>query len=249
VKVYVLAAGYATRLGDVASTRAKPLMEVARAPILSHILDRIIQLQDVSEVVVVSNARFAEQFEEWEGTYETPVPLRVLNDGTTSDGEKLGAVGDIEFAIREVPPGDEDWMVVAGDNLVGFDLRPLQRIFLERNRPLLPVRGIQHGVGPTPYNEITLDEDSRVMQFREKPSDPQTGIMAIALYFFTPEVIPLLHEYLANGGNTDAPGHFMSWLVKQIAFEAVWCDGEWFDIGSLDSLEDARTRFEPLVTD
>lgn len=248
MKVYVLAAGYATRLGAVASNRAKPLMEVAGAPILSHILDRIVQLQGISDIVVVSNARFADQFDVWQRTYQSPVPVRILNDGTTCDEEKLGAVGDIEFAIREVPPGDETWMVVAGDNLVGFDLRPLQRVFLERNGPILPVRGIKHGVGPTPYNEITVDEKSRVLQFREKPNDPQTGIMAIAVYFFTPEVVPLLQTYLANGGNKDAPGHFMSWLVGQTVVEAVRCDGEWFDIGSLDSLQDARERFEPIAT-
>jgi glucose-1-phosphate thymidylyltransferase len=245
VKVYVLVAGYATRLGAVAAHVPKSLMEVAGAPILSHILDRIVQLDDVSQIVVISNERFAEQFREWARTYETPVPLQLLNDGSTCDEDKLGAVGDIAFATREIPPDGEDWLVVAGDNLVGFDLRPLLRIFLERRRPILPVRAMEHGRGPTRYNEITVGEDSRVLRFREKPADPQTGLMAIALYFFTPEVIDLLRQYLAGDGDTDAPGHFMSWLVRQIPVDAVDCGGEWFDIGNLASLQDARTRFEP----
>ena len=240
MKAFLLAAGYATRMYPLTRERAKPLLEVGGRSILDHLLDRVLALEDLSEVVVIGNARFADQLEAWRESVDVAVPLRVLNDGSRDDGDKLGAIGDIAFALGEVPLAGEDWLVAAGDNLLGFDLRPLQRRFLAQRRPTLVLRQVERAGGPSPYNEVTLGEERRVLRFREKPTDPQTDLAAIALYFFTHEVAELLGRYLAEGGNPDAPGHFIAWLVERVEVGAVRFEGDWFDIGSLAGLE--RTR-------
>jgi glucose-1-phosphate thymidylyltransferase len=246
MKAYLLAAGYATRMYPLTRDCAKPLLEVAGAAIISHLLRRVLTLDGLSEVIVVANDRFAADFEAWAAQQSSLVPLRVLNDGTRSDDDKLGALGDLEFALREAPLEGEDWLVAAADNLISCDLRPLQRVF-ERGgevgrEPLLVVRRTT-GEGPSQYNEVILAESGRVTGFREKPRDPVSDLAAIALYLLPAAAGPALERYLVAGGNRDAPGHFLAWLVEQMAVRAEPLQGAWFDIGSLDGLADARARF------
>jgi len=245
VKAYLLAAGYATRMHPLTRDRPKPLLEVAGAPILSHIVRGVLQLDDLSEIVVVANDRFASHFASWEETVETDVPVRVLYDGSTSDDDKLGAIGDLAFALDAVPPGKESWLVAAGDNLLGFGLESLQRVFNEdSHRPLIAVREVARA-GPSQYNEVVVDGSGVVERFREKPIDPVSQLAAIALYFFPSEIAGQLVSYLDAGGNSDAPGHFLAWLVEQVPVRATRLPGAWFDIGSLEGLAHAREHYCP----
>ena len=243
MKAYVLAAGFATRLYPLARDRAKPLLEVAGAPILSHIVGRLLRLEELSEIIIVTNTRFHDQFLKWASSYPASAPIRVLDDGSTAAENKLGALGDLSFAVREVPPNSEDWLVVAGDNLFSFDLGPLFDAFREARQPMLVLRGSKEEDDPKRYNEVTLGEGGRVTAFREKPLDSATGLAAIALYFFTPVVVPALERYLREGGERDAPGHFISWLVEQLPVRSSFIDGAWFDVGNAERLAEARRRF------
>ena len=243
MKAYLLAAGYATRMYPLTRDRAKPLLEVAGAPILTHVLRGVLGLEGLSEVVVIANHRFAPHFARWAEAAESPVPLRILDDGTTSEDDKLGAIGDLAFALDLVPPGDESWLVAAGDNLLGFDLRLLEERFREdASRSLLAVREVARD-GPSMYNEVVVDERGNVQSFREKPADPVSELAAIALYFFPASIREALAAYLAQGGNPDAPGHFIAWLVEREPVRATPLPGPWFDIGSLEGLDHARSRY------
>lgn len=243
MKAYLLAAGFATRMYPLTRHCAKPLLEVAGAPILSHILARVEALPDLSEIVVVGNHRFADSMQAWSRSVSCRVPLTLLDDGVSEPDQRLGAVGDLAFALDQIPPHGEDWLVVAGDNLLGFDLLPIYRLFGQEKKPLLIVRRNEHGPGPSSYNEVTLDASGRVLRFREKPDDPVSPLSAIALYFLPAGGETLLQQYLADGGNPDAPGFFMSWLVSVRPVAACPVPGAWFDIGSLESLEEARANF------
>lgn len=243
-KAYVLAAGYATRLGVIARDRAKPLLEVGGKPVLSHTVERLQEVEGLSEVVVVTNARFHDQFVEWAKTAPAAVSVRVLDDGSTRAEERLGAIGDLAFAVRREPPGDQPWLVVAGDNLIAFDLRPATRVFRDLNRPLLLLRRVDPADAEGRYNEVALDGGGRVVRVREKPPHPETGITAIAAYFFTPDVVDLLEAYLEASDEHDAPGHFISWLVERTPVEGFFFEGEWFDTGNPEALRAARDAFD-----
>jgi glucose-1-phosphate thymidylyltransferase len=256
VKAYLLAAGYATRMFPLTRDCPKPLLEVAGAPILTHILDRVLELDGLSEVVVIGNARFAGHFEAWAAGIEAagieaagidcPVPLRVLDDGSTDDANKLGAIADLAFGLECVPTDGEDFLVAAGDNLLGFGLREIQRAFLLHGESTLTVRDVEVR-DASRYNEVVLEPDGRVRSFREKPPDPVSTLAAIALYFFPASVAELLPSYLEQGGNPDAPGHFVAWLVERAPVRATRLPGEWYDIGSLDGLERARLHYPTLL--
>ena len=242
VKAYVLAAGYATRMYPLTRDVPKTLLEVGKAPILTHIMDRLRVLDGLTEVVIVTNGRFLDQFEAWRGQQEPWVRITLLNDETTSDENRLEAIGDLRLALDLVPLGDEHAIVLASDNLFDADLRDAHRDFLARGRTTMLVRRVETDGSPSRYNEVTLGDDQRVARLREKPADPQTDLSAIAVYFFPPQDLALLDEYLESG-NPDAPGYFLAWLVQRVPCYASPLEGSWYDIGSLESLAAARARF------
>ncbi len=242
MKAYVLAAGYATRMYPLTRDRPKTLLEVGGKPILSHVVDRLEDIEGLTEVVIVTNDRFLGQLEAWLESQTPRVPFTVLSDGTTSDDTKLGALGDLRLALGRVPAGDEDVIVLASDHLLDLDLGEVQRAFEARGRTTVVVRRVDHGPGPSRYNDVVLNDDGRIVRFREKPADPEGDLAAIALYVFPPDVVRRLDEYLLKG-NPDAPGHFIAWLVHREPCYAHMMHAAWYDIGDLESLEEARERF------
>lgn len=247
VKVFLLAAGYATRLHPLTRSCPKPLLELAGRPLLAHILDRALALDDVREVAVVGNHRFAAPLAAFCAEASSAVPLHFLDDGSTEEANRLGAVGDLAFALHRSPPLEgEPVLAIAGDNYLGFDLREAQRAFEEGGRrTLLLVRARDGEPGESDgrasaFNDVEIDRDGRVFAFREKPEAASTPAFAIGVYFFAPNVGALVDHYLAHGGNPDAPGHFIAWLVRHAPVHAHRVDGTWYDIGSLDALGRAR---------
>lgn len=242
MKAYLLAAGYATRMYPLTRDTPKALLEVGDSPILTHIVRRVSALDDLTDIVVVTNDRFAAHFQAWSTAQTTPAPITVLNDGTTSDANRLGAIADLAFALEQVPLGREDAVVAATDNLFDFDLRALQHTFQSHGRPMLVVRRVEDHTHTSRYNEVALEPDGRVARFREKPEQAETDLTAIALYFFPATTLELIGHYLETG-QPDAPGHFISWLVDRVPCYAEPMPGPWYDVGSTESLERARAQF------
>jgi len=242
VKALVLAAGYATRLYPLTRDRAKPLLEVAGRPIMDYVLDRLGAVEGLDEVFVVTNARFAPQFEEWASSRPG---VTVLDDGTGSDEDKLGAIGDIAFTLERTGL-DDDLLVVAGDNLFTAEIGDFARVGVERRAPVLAVHDVGDLEAIKRYNALELDGDGRIVFFEEKPQQPRSTLAGIALYFYPRETLPLVHRYVAEGNNADAPGRLIQWLYPQLAVYTWQLPGLWFDIGSHDGLEEAGRAFSAL---
>jgi glucose-1-phosphate thymidylyltransferase len=240
VKVVLLCAGYATRMYPLTRDVPKPLLEVAGAPILAHLIERTASLPGVDEVVVVGNHRFDAALRAFVAGARCPAPLRLLDDGSTEPSNRLGALGDLAFAAREVPLAGHDALVAAGDNLVLFDLAPLARAFARLRAPVVATRRAEGEARRSRYGEVTVDASGRVTRFREKPAVPESPLAAIALYLLPAATWPLLERYLDAGGNRDAPGHFLEWLSRETAVYAEPISGPWWDIGDLESLAAAR---------
>jgi len=241
MQVIVLAAGYATRLYPLTKERPKPLLPVGGKLILDHIIEKIEALPDVERIYVVTNNRFYPNFLKWRRRRSDSDKIEIINDGTDSDETKLGAIGDMDFVIRNRDIKN-DLLVIGGDNIFEFDLIEYDRMYRERG-PVVGLYRTETLEEVKKYNCIVLDENGRITSFEEKPRNPTTRLFAIALYYYDSRAIALLRDYLDNGGNPDAPGYYVQWLYRQMPVYGLAFDGKWFDIGDIDVYNEAQEYF------
>ncbi|MFB6345003.1 MAG: NDP-sugar synthase [bacterium] len=238
MKALIMAAGYGTRLYPITKNTPKPLLEVGGQPMIDHVVDKIKDVEDVNELLVVTNDKFYDRFLEWRDETTFPWPVTVLNDGSTEDGEKRGAIGDIQFTIDQVDPSD-DLMVLAGDNLFDFSLEDMVDTFQEVNDNVIGVLQFEDESKLSKYGIVEIDEDNEVVQFQEKPDNPPSNLVAMGMYLFPGEKLTKIQDYLNDGGNPDEPGWYITWLVENDQVYAHPFEGNWFDIGDKDSLDKA----------
>jgi len=248
MKVLILAAGYATRLYPLTLTRPKPLLDVAGKPMIEHVLDNIAPIPGIDRVYVVTNAKFADQFQKWADNYratKSKLNFTIINDGSTDDSNKLGAIGDLNLVLNREKI-DDDLIVVAGDNLFSQSVEEFGKYCRSKNAPVLAVYDVGNLEEIKKYNAITLDKDGRITFFEEKPKQPQSTLTGIALYFYPKASLPLIQQYVAEGNNPDQPGRLVQWMYPRTPFYTWRVPGLWFDIGSKETLEEANRIFGQL---
>lgn len=236
----LLAAGYGTRLGHLTKDRPKPLLDVAGQPMLDRIVERVMATKAVDRLIVVTNDRFYEHFEEWARTHEDlGAPIVVLNDGTTSNENRRGANGDIRFAI-EAAKIENDLLVVGGDNLFSFDLSAFLE-FAKPRKAATVVYDVETRELASLYGIVATDDDRRITSFVEKPKDPPTTLISTCIYYYNRGYLPLFERYLNEGNDPDRTGSFLQWAYKEIPYYAYTASGRWWDIGDEAVLEEARS--------
>jgi glucose-1-phosphate thymidylyltransferase len=248
MKVLILAAGYATRLYPLTLTQPKPLLPVAGKPMIEYVLDNIAPIGGIDRVYVVTNAKFANHFQQWSDHYratKAKLDFTVVNDGSTDDSNKLGAIGDLHLVITKEKVND-DLIVVAGDNLFSQSIEGFGKVCRERNAPVLGVYDVKSLEAVKKYCAITLAPDGRITSFEEKPQEPKSTLTGIALYYYPKTVLPLIQQYIAEGNNPDQPGRLVQWLYPRTAVYTWPVPGLWFDIGSKETLEEANKIFAAL---
>lgn len=230
----VLAAGYATRLYPLTQGFPKPLLPVQGKAVLDWLMDDVERIPAVERTVVVSNHAFVGFFDEWKIAYRPDKPLVVVDDGSTSNANRLGAVKDILFAIDREKL-DDDLLVLAGDNVLEFSLRAFTDYFARKQascimRHLEPDKERLRRTGVA-----VVDRDDRVLSMEEKPAEPKSTWAVPPFYCFRREDLSLLVQAVAEGCPTDAPGSFISWACARMPVYAMRMPGRRFDIGNLES--------------
>lgn len=241
----ILAAGYATRLYPLTLTRAKPLLDVAGKPMIDWVLDNLAPIPDLECVSVVTNRKFVKDFQAWAEQYRKKRPrftIEIIDDGSTDDSDKLGAIGDICLAISRHELANNDLIVVAGDNLFSQPLGDFARAG-KTSEATLATYDVGDLEAIKNYSSITTDSAGVITRFEEKPPKPKNTMAGIALYYFSREVIPMFTTYLAAGNNPDQPGRFIQWLYQRKPVRTFQIKGMWFDIGSRETLEEANRIF------
>lgn len=239
MKLIVLAAGYATRLYPLTLDRPKPLLDVAGRPMLDRLLDRVLAIGGIDETIVVTNAKFVATFEAWA---IGRAGIAVVSDGTTSESDRLGAIGDIGYVL-ETCGIDDDIVVVAGDNLFGAEIVGFGSYVRSVQAPTLAVYDIGDLAEMPKYNQVQTDSEGRITFFEEKPQDATTTLAGIALYYYPRVTLPLIRQYLAEGNNPDQPGRLVQWLYPRVPVYTWVVPGAWYDIGSHESLAQADADF------
>ena len=236
MRALVLAAGYATRLRPLTENVAKELLPVGGRPIVDWILDKIGEVHEVDEVHLVTNARKAAWFRDWAGDRR----VTIHDDGTTSNDDRLGAIGDIRFVLDSGALGDDDVLVIAGDNLFEFSLADYVAFWRAKGRAsAVAVRDIASRELASKYAVVDLDGADRVVSFVEKPDDPLSTLIATATYVFHRDHVALVPRYLDDGNPPDQPGRFVAWLHAREPVYGYRFDERWFDIGDSEQLLEA----------
>ncbi len=246
--VLVLAAGYATRLRELTQDRPKPLLPVAGKPMIEWVLGKLSAIPEIVKVVVVTNAKFAATFEAWAHGYRQAHPhweLVVVNDGSTTNENRLGAIGDIHFTLEQQRL-EGDMIVVAGDNLFSHSLADFGRSCLAKREAVLAVYDVGNLDEVRKYNSIDVDAEGRITHFEEKALQPTSTLTGIALYYYPSRVLPLVQKYIAEGNNPDQPGRLVQWLFPRMPFYTWRVPGTWYDIGSRETFEEANRVFAAL---
>jgi len=240
VKAVVLAAGYATRLRPLTDTWAKELLPVGGRPILDWIVDAIEQVDEIDEIHVVTNARKAPAFEAWsEGR---PGAATIHDDATSSNDDRLGAIGDLRFVVAEAGI-DDDLLVIAGDNLFDFSLQSFVDAWRSHGVcSAVAVRDVGSRELAARYGIVDLADDGRVVDFVEKPADPPSTLAATATYLYHRTHVPLIERYVADGNAPDQPGRLVEWLQAREPVYAWVFDDAWYDIGDQTQLLEADNR-------
>jgi glucose-1-phosphate thymidylyltransferase len=245
MKVIILAAGYATRLYPLTLTRPKPLLPVAGKPMIDYVLDNLAPIGKIDRVYIVTNAKFAEAFQKWSDDYRATkarLDFTIVNDGSTDDSNKLGAIGDLHLVLTREKV-DDDIIVVAGDNLFSNTLEGFGWFCRQKNAPVLAVYDVGNLEEIKKYNAITIDGDSKITFFEEKPKQPASTVTGIALYFYPKATLALIRQYVTEGNNPDQPGRLVQWLYPRTPVFTWRVPGIWFDIGSKEALEEANRVF------
>ena len=248
MKALILAAGYATRLYPLTIDRPKALLPIAGRPMLDYLCDAIAGVEGMSQVHLVTNHKFEGHFRAWAEAAKAQYPgleFVIWDDGTTSDADKLGAVGDVEYVIERAKL-DDDVLVAASDNFFTFPLRHFVDDFRRHGRDTVLAarfRPEEHDLLKR-FAVATLDEENRVLDMVEKPQVPLTDIGVYALYLYRRDTLPLFRQYLDSGASPDAPGHFPEWLCRRREVRAYLFEGECVDIGTPQSYKEICERMD-----
>jgi glucose-1-phosphate thymidylyltransferase len=245
MQVLILAAGYATRLYPLTLNQPKPLLPVAGKPMLEHIIDHLASVKDLGEMFIVTNQKFVQHFTDWSEKYKrekTAFNFKIINDGTTSDADKLGAIGDVNLVIKQEKVKG-DLVIIAGDNLFDSSLAPFIDYCRAGDTPVLAVYDVGDLESIKKYNSISTDKDGVITFFEEKPKNPTSTKTGIALYYYPAKVVGMIQQYIDEGNNPDQPGRFVQWLYTRVPVRTWDVPGRWFDIGSKETLEEADRIF------
>lgn len=240
--VLLLAAGYGTRMSAIAGNLPKSLLPVGDKTVIDYLVDQLLEIPQVERLVLVTNARFHAQFVEWAKGRGLDT-LQVLNDGTTCNEDRLGAIGDLQFAIERAGI-DGDLMVAGTDNIFQFAVRPLVEFFGEKGENSIAVLRESDPTRISKTAELHLDETGRVHGFVEKPANPTSDLISPPLYIFRRDTLPLVKTFLEGGHSADSPGRLLAWLHQERPVYGCVMEGGRHDIGSPETYHEARAAIE-----
>ncbi|MBQ6812698.1 MAG: nucleotidyltransferase family protein [Agathobacter sp.] len=242
MKCMILAAGYATRLYPLTENFPKPLLTVGDKTILDWLIDDIDTLGMVDEYVVISNHKFAHHFNDWAA--KKIQKITVVDDGTSTNETRLGAVKDIQFAIDAL--NIDDMLVIAGDNLLDFSLTKFITYAKEKNASCI-MRYYEPAMEKlVKCGVVTIDENDRVLRMTEKSPEPETHWCCPPFYYYTREDARLIEKGIEAGCGVDAPGSYIAWLCTEVPVYAMEMPGSRYDIGNLESYEQVKRDYKGI---
>lgn len=242
MKVLILAAGYAIRLQPLTLNTPKPLLKVGGKAIIDRILEKAFTLQEIDSAYVITNDKFFEKFKEWGKGHKYGSRITVTNDGTLTNETRLGAIKDMHMAVIQNRIRD-DLVVVAGDNIFEFDLGRFIRVARKNRGVTIALHDLKDIATAAKYGVVAIGSDGKVTGFDEKPEHPKSALISTGVYYFPKGELSSLDDYLQEGNKSDAPGYYISWLVRRGKVYGCVFNEVWYDIGDIESYNKADREY------
>lgn len=240
MKALILAAGYATRLYPLTKNLPKQLLQVGEKKMVEHIIHKIEEVEDIDEIIIVTNNKYHPQFLEWEKEFYSEKPITLINNGTNTNEERLGAVGDMHFAVNKQDI-DDDLLIVGGDNLFEFSLMSIMNMFREKEAPVVAARDLGDPSRlAKKFGTIEIDDDMKIVGFEEKPEKPKSALASTCIYLYTKEDIIELEKLIGEGKKPDNTGDFLRHILDKRHVYCYSFSEKWFDIGSPEELKEVN---------
>jgi len=244
MKALILAAGYATRLYPLTKEYPKPLLEVGKRPIIGYIIDKLDKINSVDEIFVVTNSKFINKFRFWKKTVKSNKKITLVDDLTHNNQDRLGAIGDIDFVLQKRKVND-DLLVIGGDNLFSGNLVSFIS-FANKNKPNVSIGlfRLKNRKDAVRYGVAKINKNKRIIDFKEKPLNPESNLVAMCLYYIPQAQLRLVKDYISlSKKKVDATGKYIDWLKEKHKTFGFVFSGSWFDIGDRKYLNAAKANF------
>ncbi|MCK5494675.1 MAG: nucleotidyltransferase family protein [Candidatus Omnitrophica bacterium] len=244
MKSVILCAGYGVRMYPLTTDMAKPLLPIRGKPIIEYIINKIQKVEGMDEIFIVSNDKFFNQFNKWMNNYPNTIPIKLINDGTNTEKEQLGAVKDLELVIDKKNIED-DLLVVGGDNLFSFALSDFIKYSMNITpKPLIGVYDFCDKAKQNKFGKVNLNDNNQITDFNEKISNSKNAnLVAMCLYFLPKKTLPLIKKYLSIYNDNGSIGNYIKWLSKNNEVHAFEFQGDWFNINDMDAYTEAVCSF------
>lgn len=234
MKVILPAAGYATRMYPLTENIPKALLKINNKPILDYILQQLTQLDNISEIILITNNKHHQHFKDWAKDKK----ITIINNNTNNNNERLGTIKDIQLGLNKC---HEDFLIINADNLFDLDLKQANQKFKQLNKPLITTYDVKNIEIAKQMGTLTTNKEGRVMDFKEKDPYVTSTLCSIGIYFFPKQTKELINNYLNQNNSPDCSGNFIEWLYKeQPTYIHNFQKGIWYDIGSIECYEAAK---------
>lgn len=244
MKAIILCAGYATRLYPLTLDKPKPLLDIAGKPMIEYIMDRIIGIDELDEIYIVTNNKFCKHFQDWAESFNFSKKIEIINDGTNTEDDRLGAIGDIHYVVDNKKI-NEEVLIIAGDNLFEFDLKKLNRFFLQKNSSVIALYDVKDlELIKGKYGAVELNQENKVVDVEEKPMNPKTTLANTACYIFAKNDVIELEKCIREHDKPDNLGDFVKYLSMKKDVFGLPFEEKWVDIGNKEQLAEARKHYE-----
>ena len=242
MKNIVIAAGYATRLGELTANFPKPLLQIGDSTILGRMLDDINAIPEIDEHIVITNHKFAAIFEEWAAKQHYTKPITIVDDGTSTNETRLGAVCDLLYALEKLQI-DDDLLVVAADNILFFSFQEFVDFAYAKQTSCIMCHEQPSIEKLQRTGVVELDEQMKVLGMEEKPQEPKSHWAVPPFYIYLKKDLDLVRGSVEHGCGKDAPGNLAHYMVEATEMHAWPMSAGRFDIGSLDTYKEACEKF------